>query len=364
MNRMKSLSSWLKKEDIQGAFIHTKENVFYLSGYFTEPHERVMGLFVFQEADPFFILSKMEVEQAKNAGWAGDLIGYEDHENPFDFIQKTLGKRGVKATRLAIEKESIPLQRAEQLQAVTGAETFVRAEDVLNQLRLIKDEAEIETLKKAAQLADEGVKIGVHALKEGVTETEVLAVIEYELKKKGIQGMSFSTMVLFGEKSGEPHGNPGQAALKKGDFVLFDLGVIVDGYCSDITRTFIYQEASEQQKDIYNTVLKAELAALDMSQPGVRIGDLDLKARGLIAEAGYGEYFPHRLGHGLGVSVHEFPSMSQANDDLLKEGMVYTIEPGIYVPGVGGVRIEDDVLITKDGPVTLTNYPKELTITK
>lgn len=221
MNRMKNLSSWLKKKDIQGAFIHTKENVFYLSGYFTEPHERVMGLFVFEEADPFFILPKMEVEQAKNAGWAGDLIGYEDHENPFDFIQKALEKRGVKATRLAIEKESIPLQRAEQLQAVTGAETFVRAEGVLNQLRLIKDEAEIETLKKAAQLADEGVKIGVHALKEGVTETEVLAVIEYELKKKGIQGMSFSTMVLFGEKSGEPHGNPGQAALKK--VILFYL---------------------------------------------------------------------------------------------------------------------------------------------
>ncbi|MCY7675221.1 M24 family metallopeptidase [Bacillus safensis] len=364
MNRMKSLSSWLKKEDIQGAFIHTKENVFYLSGYFTEPHERVMGLFVFQEAEPFFILPKMEVEQAKNAGWSGDIIGYEDHENPFDFIQLAIEKRGVQAARLAIEKESIPLQRAEQLQAVTGAETFVRAEEKLNQLRLIKDESEIATLKKAAELADEGVKIGVNALKEGITETEVLAVIEYELKKKGIQGMSFSTMVLFGEKSGEPHGNPGQAALKKGDFVLFDLGVIVDGYCSDITRTFIYQEASEKQKDIYQTVLNAEMAALEMSKPGVRIGDLDLKARGLITEAGYGEYFPHRLGHGLGVSVHEFPSMSQANDDLLQEGMVYTIEPGIYVPGVGGVRIEDDVLITADGPVTLTNYPKELTIIK
>ncbi|MBG9822521.1 M24 family metallopeptidase [Bacillus safensis] len=364
MNRMKSLSSWLKKEDIQGAFIHTKENVFYLSGYFTEPHERVMGLFVFQEAEPFFILPKMEVKQAKNEGWSGDIIGYEDHENPFDFIQSAIEKRGIQAARLAIEKESIPLQRAEELQAVTGAETFVRAEDALNQLRLIKDESEIATLKKAAQLADEGVKIGVNALKEGITETEVLAVIEYELKKKGIQGMSFSTMVLFGEKSGEPHGNPGQAALKKGDFVLFDLGVIVDGYCSDITRTFIYQEASEKQKDIYQTVLNAEMAALEMSKPGVRIGDLDLKARGLITEAGYGEYFPHRLGHGLGVSVHEFPSMSQANDDLLQEGMVYTIEPGIYVPGVGGVRIEDDVLITADGPVTLTNYPKELTIIK
>lgn len=191
MNRMKSLSSWLKEKDIQGAFIHTKENVFYLSGYFTEPHERVMGLFVFQEADPFFILPKMEVEQAKNAGWSGDIIGYEDHENPFDFIQSAVEKRGVRATRLAIEKESIPLQRAEQLQAATGAETFVRAEEELNQLRLIKDESEIATLKKAAQLADEGVKIGVNALEEGVTETEVLAVIEYELKKKAFKACPF-----------------------------------------------------------------------------------------------------------------------------------------------------------------------------
>lgn len=133
----------------------------------------------------------MEVEQAKNAGWSGDIIGYEDHENPFDFIQSAIEKRGIQAARLAIEKESIPLQRAEQLQAVTGAETFVRAEDALDQLRLIKDESEIATLKKAAQLADEGVKIGVNALKEGITETEVLAVIEYELKKKAFKACPF-----------------------------------------------------------------------------------------------------------------------------------------------------------------------------
>ncbi|MGE6631156.1 M24 family metallopeptidase [Bacillus sp. NPDC077027] len=364
MNRLDKLSSWLKEKDIQGAFIHTKENVFYLSGYFTEPHERLMGLFVFQDAEPFFILPKMEVDQAKNAGWTYDVIGYEDHENPFDFMKATLNQRDIKVNRLAVEKEKIPLHRAEQLKATTGAKEFAEAEEQMNQLRLIKDDAEIAILQKAAMLADEGVKIGVNALKEGITETEVLAIIEYELKKKGIQGMSFSTMVLFGEKSGEPHGNPGQAKLKKGDFVLFDLGVIVEGYCSDITRTFIFQEASEKQKEIYETVLKAETAALEMSEPGVRIGDLDLKARGLITEAGYGEYFPHRLGHGLGVSVHEFPSMSQANDDLLKVGMVYTIEPGIYVPGIGGVRIEDDVLVTENGAITLTNYPKELTIIK
>lgn len=171
-------------------------------------------------------------------------------------------------------------------------------------------------------------------------------------------------MVLFGEKSGQPHGNPGADRLKKGDFVLFDLGVILDGYCSDITRTFAYQSISPKQEEIYETVLKAEQAALQLSKPGVRIGDLDLKARGIIEKAGYGDYFPHRLGHGLGISVHEYPSMSSANDTLLKEGMVYTIEPGIYVPDVGGVRIEDDVFVTKDGAEALTQYPKELTILK
>jgi Xaa-Pro dipeptidase len=191
---------------------------------------------------------------------------------------------------------------------------------------------------------------------------EVLAKIEYELKKKGIREMSFSTMVLFGEKSGDPHGNPGERKLKAGDIVLFDLGVVLDGYCSDITRTVAYKSISEKQKDIYNTVLKAELASIEASKPGTRIGDLDKVARDIITDAGYGDYFPHRIGHGIGINVHEFPSMSHLNEGILKEGMVYTIEPGIYLPGIGGVRIEDDILVTADGCETLTEFPKELQI--
>ncbi|MER2259014.1 MAG: M24 family metallopeptidase, partial [Priestia megaterium] len=229
-------------------------------------------------------------------------------------------------------------------------------------LRLIKDEREVEILQKAAALADFGVEVGVAALKEGITEMDVLAKIEYELKRKGIREMSFSTMVLFGEKTGEAHGNPGLRTLKPGDMVLFDLGVVLDGYCSDITRTVAYKSINDKQKEIYETVQRAEQAALEASKHGTRIGDLDMVARNIITEAGYGEYFLHRLGHGLGISVHEFPSMSRNNDDVLQEGMVYTIEPGIYIPGLGGVRIEDDVIITKDGYETLTKYPKELQI--
>ena len=176
--------------------------------------------------------------------------------------------------------------------------------------------------------------------------------------------MSFSTMVLTGANGASPHGVPGLTKIKKGDFVLFDLGVVVDGYCSDITRTVAYGDINEKQMNIYETVLKAELAAIDASKPEAICSEVDLTARRIIADAGYGEYFPHRLGHGLGISVHEYPSLTETNSLKLEEGMVFTIEPGIYVPGVAGVRIEDDVLVTKDGVETLTKFPKELQVIK
>ena len=204
------------------------------------------------------------------------------------------------------------------------------------------------------------LKWDVHEIKEGKTELEIVAAIEYELKKKGITDMSFATMVLTGANGASPHGTPGQTKIQKGDFVLFDLGVIVDGYCSDITRTVAYGEINDKQKEIYDTVLKAQLAAIDASNPEVTCANVDLTARKIISDAGYGEYFPHRLGHGLGIGVHEYPSLTETNELQLEAGMVYTIEPGIYVPNVAGVRIEDDILVTKNGVEILTKFPKEL----
>lgn len=174
--------------------------------------------------------------------------------------------------------------------------------------------------------------------------------------------MSFDTMVLSGPKTASPHGKPGDRKIQKGDFVLFDLGVIYEGYCSDITRTVSFGKPSDAQKDVYETVRQAEQAAVDAVKPGVRAMDLDKIARDVITEAGYGEFFTHRLGHGLGISVHEFPSVTGTNEMELIEGMVFTIEPGIYDPSITGVRIEDDVVVTKDGVEVLTKYPKELVI--
>ena len=225
---------------------------------------------------------------------------------------------------------------------------------------MIKDPQEVSLIREACKLADYAIEVGCAEIKEGKTELEIVAAIEYELKKKGITDMSFATMVLTGANGASPHGTPGQTKIQKGDFVLFDLGVIVDGYCSDITRTVAYGEINDKQKEIYDTVLKAQLAAIEASIPEVTCANVDLTARKIITDAGYGEYFPHRLGHGLGIGVHEYPSLTETNDLQLEAGMVYTIEPGIYVPNVAGVRIEDDILVTKNGVEILTKFSKEL----
>lgn len=220
----------------------------------------------------------------------------------------------------------------------------------------------LAAIREACSLADYAIEVGCSEIKEGKTELDVLAAIEFALKKKGITAMAFSTMVLTGANGASPHGNPGLTKIKKGDLVLFDLGVVVNGYCSDITRTVAFGDINDKQKEIYDTVLKAQLAAISASKPGIKCSEVDFAARSTIEKAGYGDYFPHRLGHGLGISVHEYPSLTETNDLLLEKGMVYTIEPGIYVPGVAGVRIEDDVVVTENGVEILTKFPKELQI--
>jgi Xaa-Pro dipeptidase len=363
--RLQKFTQWVKEEGYAFSFVHTSANVLYLTGFDCHPHERVLGLVVLPDADPFLVCPGMEVSQARDAGWKHEILGYSDSQDPWAMIQEKLNERGVaKAEKIAAETETLAYARGEKLLGMYPGAKLSAAEEALHELRLVKEESELEILKRAAALADYGVEVGVSALKEGVTEMDVIAKIEYELKLKGISAMSFSTMVLFGEKSGAPHGNPGLRKLKHGDLVLFDLGVVLDGYCSDITRTVAFGDIDEKSKEIYETVLAAQLAALEASKPGTRIGDLDLTARKVITDAGYGEHFPHRIGHGLGIDVHEFPSMSDNNDGILKAGMVYTIEPGIYIDGLGGVRIEDDVVVTADGYETLTKYPKELQIIK
>lgn len=356
------ISRWMKEQDIQVCFITSPENVFYLSGFLSDPHERLLGLAIFQNEEPFLICPGMETNEARNAGWSQTIIGYSDIDHPWELVNQAIKKRLTKVNTIAIEKEHMNVERFEILNSLFSDVAFVSAEEKLREMRMVKNEGELAKLREACALADFAIQTGIEEIKEGKTELEVLAAVEFALKKHGVSEMSFATMVLTGANAASPHGTPGLTKIKKGDFVLFDLGVIVDGYCSDITRTVAYGEISAKQKDIYDTVLKAQLAAIEKIKPNVTCSEIDLTARKIITDAGYGEYFPHRLGHGLGISIHEYPSLTEKNSLLLKEGMVFTVEPGIYVPGIAGVRIEDDVVVTATGVETLTKFSKDLQI--
>lgn len=362
MNKITQLRNYLNEFDIDAAFITNPDNVFYVSGFKSNPHERLLGVMVFKDAEPFLICPKMEMPDAKNAGWDGEIVGHADTDDAMELLHRTASGRVETVKKMAIEKSHMTVDRYEILAKLFDGAEFIALDNKINSMRVVKDEAELQILREAAELADYAIEVGARTLREGITEIEVMTEIELALKKRGVTHMSFDTTVLSGPKAASPHGKTGDRKIQKGDLVLFDLGVVHKGYCSDITRTLAFGEPNEEQKEVYNVVLQAELAAVDAVKPGVTAAQLDQASRQVIEDAGYGQFFTHRLGHGLGVSVHEFPSLHGANHMAMEAGMVFTIEPGIYVPGKVGVRIEDDVAVTENGVEVLTKYPKELQI--
>lgn len=361
MSKIEFIQQYLKEKNIDAAFVTTPDNVFYFSNFASNPHERLLGVMIFKEAEPFLICPKMEVPDALAAGWGFEAVGHADTDNAWDIVRSEIEKRGIQVSTMAIEKSHLTVERLEALQSLYPDARFERLDDEINSMRVMKSEDELEKLREAAKLADYAIEVGVKEIAEGKTEMEILNAIESAIKAKGYS-MSFDTMVLAGEKSASPHGVPGDRKIQKGDFILFDLGVVYDGYCSDITRTVAFGTPSEAQVKIYNTVRQANEAAIAAVKPGVKASELDKIARDVITEAGYGEYFTHRLGHGLGISVHEFPSINGANELELPVGAVFTIEPGVYKSDVTGVRIEDDVVVTEDGVEVLTKFTKDLII--
>ncbi|MDU0286614.1 M24 family metallopeptidase [Staphylococcus pseudintermedius] len=351
MSKIEQLVQTLKEQQADAMWVSNPINIFYLTGYKSEPHERLFALLVRADGQQILFCPQLEVEEAKASPFTGDIIGYLDTENPFDKHRETYGT-------LLIEENHLTVQRYHALKNAFSVHTFEAADPIIRALRNVKTADEIDTLRQAAKLADKCMEIGVAFLKEGVTEREVVNHIENEIKKYGVNEMSFDTMVLFGDHAAAPHGTPGDRQLKNNEYVLFDLGVIYNHYCSDITRTVAFGQPNDKAQAIYDIVLKAEQTAIQHIKPGVTISELDDIARGIITEAGYGEYFPHRLGHGLGLEAHEYQDISSTNQNPLEAGMVLTIEPGIYVPNVAGVRIEDDILVTEDGYESLSGYTK------
>ncbi|ARD47196.1 Xaa-Pro peptidase family protein [Sporosarcina sp. P33] len=362
MANIQKVQDFLVEHSIDAALITNPDNIFYLTDFRSDPHERLLGVVVFKEKDPFIICPAMEVADVKAIGWNYDIIGYKDTDNAFAFLEQAITERISSFLLLAIEKQHLTVDRFEILQSRFPSLQFANLDEKLASCRLVKNEIELEHLRKAAELADYAIEVGCNEIAEGKTELEIVQAVETAVKQKGAEKMSFDTIIVSGTKTASPHGIPGERKIEKGDFILFDLGVVYKGYCSDITRTVSFGEPSEEKRKIYETVKKAQQAAIDVVRPGTLAKEVDLAARSVIEEAGYGELFPHRIGHGLGISVHEYPSLTGTNDMPLEKGMVFTIEPGIYDPSITGVRIEDDLYVTEDGVEVLTKFPKDLKV--
>ncbi len=239
---------------------------------------------------------------------------------------------------------------------------LVPMHEKIAQFRRVKEAYELERMRKAQEITDAAFAEILPRIREGITEKELAAELVYCLLKNGGEGLSFEPIVVSGPNTSLPHGVPGDRKLQKGDFITMDFGVIYQGYCSDMTRTVALGYATEEMETVYNTVLQAQLAGIAASRAGATGADIDVAARKVIADAGYGAYFGHGYGHSLGLEVHELPSCSPASTVPMEENMVSSAEPGIYLPGKFGVRIEDVVVFTADGCEILTKSPKNLII--
>ena len=237
--------------------------------------------------------------------------------------------------------------------------TAVRLEDGVESLRMMKEDTEVEKIVAAQRIAEQALEEVLNDIRIGVTEKEIAARLTYLMLHYGAENMSFDPIVVSGANSSKPHGVPTEKTIEAGDFVTMDFGCIYDGYCSDMTRTFFWGEPDEETARIYDIVRRANEAAEALIAPGVRMCDLDRVARDVIEDAGYGKYFTHRLGHSIGLQDHEPGDVSLVNEKVVEPGMTFSIEPGIYLPGRTGVRIEDLALVTENGVEILNAYPHD-----
>lgn len=353
MEKIDKIKEYIKKNNLEAVMVTNPTNIYYLTNMSCDPHERLLMLVVSKEK-VVILVPAMEYENAKRSiSTKIEIVKYLDTEDGYKLLCDKTGK----FSKVGIEKEHLTVARMQRIQNIFEIEEFSSIDNLTIDMRKYKSSDELEKLREAAKLADIAIGIAKENMKEGITELELKAIIEFEMKKYA-KSMSFDTIVLFGKNAADPHGQSGMTKLKYGDLALFDLGVYYKGYASDETRTIEFGKTDTEAKKIYEIVKKANIEAINACKPGVSFAYIDKIARGIITKAGYGEYFTHRLGHGLGLDVHEYPDVSEKTCDLLEENMVFTIEPGIYKPGVAGVRIEDDVVVTKDGCEVLTKYEK------
>lgn len=343
------------KSSADAALIFSEEN----RRYFTQFSASDGALLVFGDTSLFFTDSRY-TEAAKNA------IGEEyvrDSSNLYDKLREIFEANNINT--IALENDRLTLAEFEAIKTKLSNFSFDISDFLskeINNLRAVKTDDEIKYIIQAQKIAEDAFRHILTFIKEGMTEKQISLELDFYMLSHGADALSFETIAVAGKNSSKPHGVPGDYKIQKGDFITMDYGAVVNGYHSDMTRTVALGEVSEKQKSVYNTVLEAQLEALKILKSGINAKDADKTARDIIEKNGFGKNFGHGLGHGVGIEIHEAPSVSPKSAHILESGNIITIEPGIYIEGEFGVRIEDMALITENGFKNLTSCPKELII--
>ena len=369
--RHAKLRDALVAADLDGLIVTHLPNIFYLTNVLG-----TAGIAVAMR-DRLHLILDFRYASAAKAIWDTP-YGCPDAEivpvdRTYDETLVALVKK-LQPKRIGLEGSHVPVNRANELTRSIGAgNEIVLTDAIVERLRIVKDAHEIDMLRRGAQLLSPVAADIIKDAKPGMTEQEFAAKIDWRIKSAGFERCSFETIVASGPNSALPHAHPGERTLAVGDLVVLDFGGVYGGYCVDLTRTVALGEPDAEMARVYQAVLEAQKAAIVAVKPGVRAGDIDAAARTTLARHGLAEAFGHSTGHGLGVEIHETPRIGPRReavgdapappDEAIEPGMVFTIEPGAYLPGWGGVRIEDDVLVTSDGVEVLTNVPTSLTHT-
>jgi Xaa-Pro aminopeptidase len=350
--RLKPVRKILGLNQLDGILFSSLENIRYLCGFTGSD-----GALLITQEESFFLTDSRYWTQSEEEVKGSQIVHYRKKmEGIFSLLFD------LKLRNIGFESASLPFSAHQFLiERLPPEAKLIPLEEEIKNIRALKDKQELTLLRTSVEIASKAYLETLELLKEGVVEREAALEMEWSMKRKGAEALGFDIIIASGKRSALPHGKASSKRVERGDFILIDFGSEFQGYHSDQTRTVVCGSPSSEQQKIYRIVKEAHDKAIERVRPGIPIGEVDGAARNHIRDEGYGEYFGHGLGHGIGLAVHENPVVNGENKGLVQEGMVFTIEPGIYIPDWGGVRIEDMVLVTPQGAELLTYLPTALT---
>jgi Xaa-Pro dipeptidase len=361
-NRQEKLEGLIQEAGLDCVVLNPGPSMLYLTGLHFHLMERPTVVIFVPGKAPFMVLPALEKQKLTGLPFEISPFMYADNpqtwQDAFDQAAKATRLDGMKA---GVESLTLRVLELRFLEKAAAHAQFISADESLSQLRICKDEMEIETMQQAVDIAQKAFLATLSTMKAGQSEREIAAELTLQLLHNGSDPeIAFSPIVSSGPNGANPHATPGERKLASGDLLVVDWGATCNSYISDLTRTVAFGSIDSEWEQIAALVQAANQAGRLAARPGIPAGEVDRAARSVIEKAGYGKYFTHRVGHGIGMQVHEEPYMYAENELVLKPGMAFTVEPGIYIPGRNGVRIEDNVVITQDGAKTLSNLPREL----